>query len=60
MSISEAKQKALADLQFLHKSGRINSPDYWHNNIIANTTPNLEYLISGYAKEVRQNESGNA
>ncbi|MZQ99472.1 MAG: hypothetical protein GT601_17535 [Acidaminobacter sp.] len=60
MAISEAKQKALADLQYLQKTGRINSPDYWHNNIVANTTPNLEYLIVGYAKEVRKNESGNA
>jgi hypothetical protein len=60
MAISEAKQKALAALQYLQKTGRINSPEYWHNNIIANTTPNLEYLIMGYAKEVRKNESGNA
>lgn len=59
MAISEAKQKALAELQYLHKSGHINSPVYWHNNIIAGTPPNLEYLIIGYAKEVRKNESGN-
>jgi hypothetical protein len=58
MALSLSKQEGLAAIQYLHEKGRLNSPELWKNNLIADKTPYLEYVFINFAKEVKKNEGG--